>query len=106
MESWRQAFALLASPTSGLPPLDPRPGLRHAASVADDACWVTKDQAQGVSSYPYFILEMLTFCVPGIMVYATCILSGYIRCGRSDTQHHLATAFIDAYLCIVQSYIK
>ncbi|KZP22772.1 hypothetical protein FIBSPDRAFT_824255 [Athelia psychrophila] len=46
-----EAFALLASPTSGLPPLDPRPGLRHAGKVADDACWITQDAASGASYY-------------------------------------------------------
>ncbi|KIM84809.1 hypothetical protein PILCRDRAFT_817609 [Piloderma croceum F 1598] len=46
-----EAFALLASPTSGLPPLDIRPGLRHAATVADEACWITKDAATGTSWY-------------------------------------------------------
>lgn len=46
-----EAFALLASPTSGLPPLDPRPALKHAATIADDACWITKDAATGTSWY-------------------------------------------------------
>ncbi|KAF7979159.1 hypothetical protein HWV62_43415 [Athelia sp. TMB] len=46
-----EAFALLASPTSGLPPLDPQPGLRHAGKVADDACWITKDANTGVRVY-------------------------------------------------------
>ena len=43
-----QAFALLASPTFGLPPLDPRPGLKHAVTVADEACWITNDPETGV----------------------------------------------------------
>ncbi|KAG6812378.1 hypothetical protein H0H92_003191 [Tricholoma furcatifolium] len=38
-----EAFALLASPTRGLPPLDPRPALQHAAKIADEACYITGD---------------------------------------------------------------
>ncbi|KAG6910872.1 hypothetical protein DXG01_007189 [Tephrocybe rancida] len=38
-----EAFALLASPTYGLPPLDPRPALRHSFNIADEACHVTGD---------------------------------------------------------------
>ncbi|RDB25848.1 Ubiquinone biosynthesis protein COQ9, mitochondrial [Hypsizygus marmoreus] len=38
-----EAFALLASPNSGLPPLDPRPAFQHATKVADEACYATGD---------------------------------------------------------------
>lgn len=54
-----EAFALLASPTSGIPPLDPLPGLRHAAMVADDACRITNDSARGVSSVLRYIMSTL-----------------------------------------------
>ncbi|KAH9915115.1 uncharacterized protein B0H18DRAFT_1087640 [Fomitopsis serialis] len=36
-----EALALMASPTSGLPPLDPVPALKHTGSVADEACTFT-----------------------------------------------------------------
>ncbi|KAI0775066.1 hypothetical protein BD413DRAFT_532832 [Trametes elegans] len=42
-----EAFALLASPSSGLPPLDPIPGLKHVAKVADEACFATGDASVG-----------------------------------------------------------
>jgi len=40
-----QAFALLASPSSGLPPLDPLPAFKHASQVAQEACYVTGDSS-------------------------------------------------------------
>ncbi|KAF8150088.1 hypothetical protein B0H34DRAFT_785289 [Crassisporium funariophilum] len=46
-----EAFALLASPSSGLPPLDPRPALQHAAYVADEACYVTGDKSLQLDWY-------------------------------------------------------
>ncbi|KAI0787501.1 hypothetical protein C8Q74DRAFT_1252093 [Fomes fomentarius] len=42
-----EAFALLASPSSGLPPLDPLPGLKHVSRVADDACYIIGDTSVG-----------------------------------------------------------
>ncbi|KAI0696299.1 hypothetical protein C8T65DRAFT_710627 [Cerioporus squamosus] len=42
-----EAFALLASPTYGLPPLDPIPGLKHVSRVADDACYIVGDTSVG-----------------------------------------------------------
>ncbi|RPD74958.1 hypothetical protein L226DRAFT_463070, partial [Lentinus tigrinus ALCF2SS1-7] len=42
-----EAFALLASPTYGLPPLDPMPGLKHVSKVADDACYIIGDTSVG-----------------------------------------------------------
>ncbi|TBU33418.1 hypothetical protein BD311DRAFT_684781 [Dichomitus squalens] len=42
-----EAFALLASPSSGLPPLDPIPGLKHVSKIADDACYLTGDTSVG-----------------------------------------------------------
>lgn len=38
-----KAFALLASPRSGLPPLDPTAAVRNAARVADEACHIAGD---------------------------------------------------------------
>ncbi|EIM91476.1 uncharacterized protein STEHIDRAFT_91612 [Stereum hirsutum FP-91666 SS1] len=46
-----EAFALLASPQNGLPPLDVRPALRHATSVANDACIAIRDESLGPSWY-------------------------------------------------------
>ncbi|THH15339.1 hypothetical protein EW146_g5127 [Bondarzewia mesenterica] len=46
-----EAFALLVSPTSGLPPLDVRPALRHTASIADEACQIVGDASVGPSWY-------------------------------------------------------
>ncbi|KAI0267780.1 hypothetical protein BC834DRAFT_822134, partial [Gloeopeniophorella convolvens] len=51
LEHLTEAFALLASPTYGLPPLDPRPAIQHAASVADEACHVAQDASIGPSWY-------------------------------------------------------
>ncbi|KAI0636068.1 hypothetical protein C8Q77DRAFT_1051912, partial [Trametes polyzona] len=42
-----EAFALLASPASGLPPLDPVPGLKHVSKIADDVCYITGDTSVG-----------------------------------------------------------
>ncbi|PFH47849.1 hypothetical protein AMATHDRAFT_66633 [Amanita thiersii Skay4041] len=39
-----EAFALLASPVSGLPPLDPTPALNHAATVASEACYAAGEK--------------------------------------------------------------
>jgi len=46
-----EAFALLASPSSGLPPLDPLPALKHAAKVADEACFIAGDVSVGNAWY-------------------------------------------------------
>jgi hypothetical protein len=45
-----QAFALLAAPESGTPPIDPMPALGHAARIADEACYVAGDQSLRVSA--------------------------------------------------------
>ena len=44
-------MALLVSPASGIPPLDPRPALEHAVRVADEACFVTGDESLRVSFF-------------------------------------------------------
>ncbi|ETW83319.1 hypothetical protein HETIRDRAFT_55120, partial [Heterobasidion irregulare TC 32-1] len=46
-----EAFALLASPKYGLPPFDVRPALRHATSIADEACHLANDASTGTSWY-------------------------------------------------------
>ncbi|KAJ7745762.1 hypothetical protein B0H16DRAFT_1558190 [Mycena metata] len=46
-----EAFALLASPESGIPPVDPLPALKHAARVADEACYLSADQSLRLSWY-------------------------------------------------------
>ncbi|KZV64858.1 hypothetical protein PENSPDRAFT_756935 [Peniophora sp. CONT] len=46
-----EAFALLASPRTGLPPLDARTALKHATSVADEACHVVGDGSIGYDWY-------------------------------------------------------
>ena len=43
-----EAFALMISPTSGIPPIDPRPALMHAMSIADQACYLSGCQSTGV----------------------------------------------------------
>ena len=47
----RQAMALLASPTNGLPPLDPMPALKHAGNVADEACHIAGEHNVGVRAF-------------------------------------------------------
>ncbi|KAI0303676.1 hypothetical protein B0F90DRAFT_1815975 [Multifurca ochricompacta] len=46
-----EAFALVASPGLGIPPLDLRPAVQHAASIADEACRVAGDTSIGPSWY-------------------------------------------------------
>ena len=40
---------MLALPSSGLPPVDPRPAFHHASRIADEACYVTGDASLQVS---------------------------------------------------------
>ncbi|KAK7463391.1 hypothetical protein VKT23_006746 [Stygiomarasmius scandens] len=47
-----EAFALLASPERGIPPLDPRPALTHAIAIADEACHITGDTSLQLAWYP------------------------------------------------------
>nr|VWP00146.1 Beta-xylanase (EC [Ganoderma boninense] len=42
-----EAFALLATPSSGLPPFDPMPGLKHVSTIADDVCYLIGDTSVG-----------------------------------------------------------
>ncbi|KAI0312937.1 hypothetical protein OF83DRAFT_599056 [Amylostereum chailletii] len=51
LPSLPEAFALLGSPRSGLPPLDVRPALRHATAVADEACHIVGDTSVGPAWY-------------------------------------------------------
>jgi len=46
-----EALALMASPTSGLPPLDLIPALKHAGSVADEACHIVGEHTIGLAWY-------------------------------------------------------
>ncbi|TFY61133.1 hypothetical protein EVG20_g7167 [Dentipellis fragilis] len=46
-----EAFALLASPQYGIPPLDIRPAFWHTAGVADEACYAAKEPTIGLSWY-------------------------------------------------------
>lgn len=50
IEHLPEAFALLAS-SSSFVPVDPTPILRHAAQVADDACWIVDPTAKELSWY-------------------------------------------------------
>ena len=43
-----QAFALLLIPTSGLPPFEILPAVKHAASIADEACRLTQKYSPDV----------------------------------------------------------
>ncbi|KAI6108029.1 hypothetical protein F5141DRAFT_1120253 [Pisolithus sp. B1] len=45
-----EAFALLATSSSVLP-VDPTPIMKHAAYVADDACWIVDPSAKEMSWY-------------------------------------------------------
>ncbi|KAJ3762640.1 hypothetical protein EV360DRAFT_35288, partial [Lentinula raphanica] len=45
------AFALLATPEDGFPPLDPRPALKHAAKIADEAACISGDTSSQLSWY-------------------------------------------------------
>ncbi|PPQ67966.1 hypothetical protein CVT24_003159 [Panaeolus cyanescens] len=78
-----EAFALLASPSSGLPPLDPRPALKHAFKIADEACYVTGDEALQLDWYA----RRGSFAV----VYATAEL-------HQLTSPNTAPAFLDSLL--------
>ncbi|ESK93972.1 ubiquinone biosynthesis protein coq9 [Moniliophthora roreri MCA 2997] len=51
LEHLPQAFAILASPEQGLPPVDPRPALKHAAKIADEACHITGDTSLHLAWY-------------------------------------------------------
>jgi len=46
-----EAFALLASPSSGFPPLDLRPALKHSVRIADEACYIAGDTSMELSWY-------------------------------------------------------
>ncbi|KAJ7928812.1 hypothetical protein B0H13DRAFT_1966324 [Mycena leptocephala] len=46
-----EALALLAAPESGIPPIDLMPALKHAARIADEACYVAGDQSFRLSWY-------------------------------------------------------
>ena len=43
--SFMQAFALLISPSSGIHLFDPLPAVKHAARIAEKACYVTGDES-------------------------------------------------------------
>jgi hypothetical protein len=99
-----QAFALLASPTSGLPPLDIRPGLRHAATIADDACWITKDAATGVRQTPstYHFFNMSDTSSLDILVHSTRIISYYL-CGSRCAVPPIFQFQISITLCFTRT---
>ncbi|KAL0579301.1 hypothetical protein V5O48_002699 [Marasmius crinis-equi] len=46
-----EAFALLCSPENGWPPVDPRPALKHAATVANETCIITQDRSLQLDWY-------------------------------------------------------
>ncbi|KAF8335158.1 hypothetical protein F5887DRAFT_1273488 [Amanita rubescens] len=46
-----EAFALLISPSIGVPPLDPLPAIQHTANVADEACRAIRDQSLHLAWY-------------------------------------------------------
>jgi hypothetical protein len=50
-----QAFALLAAPESGIPPIDPMSALKHVARIADEACYVAGDKSLRVSTSLFFL---------------------------------------------------
>ncbi|EDR10076.1 uncharacterized protein LACBIDRAFT_318031 [Laccaria bicolor S238N-H82] len=46
-----EAFALMASPVSGSPPLDPIPGLKHATGIANQVCYISGDTSLQMAWY-------------------------------------------------------
>jgi len=40
-----KAFAILVTPSSTITPFDVLPALKHAARIADEACYLTKDKS-------------------------------------------------------------
>jgi len=46
-----EAFALLVSPSSGIPPSDPIKVVGHVFNVADEACYITGDQSLQLDWY-------------------------------------------------------
>jgi ubiquinone biosynthesis protein COQ9 len=46
-----EAFALLISPSSGMHLLDPLPAVKHAARIAEKACYVTGDESLQLKWY-------------------------------------------------------
>ncbi|KIJ98147.1 hypothetical protein K443DRAFT_104468 [Laccaria amethystina LaAM-08-1] len=46
-----EAFALMASPVSGSPPLDPMPALKHATGIADEVCYISGDASLQLAWY-------------------------------------------------------
>lgn len=57
-----QAYALLLTDSSGIPPLNPEPLLQHAAKIADEACSVAGEMSPGVSLYLRTIHAIITNC--------------------------------------------
>ncbi|KAF8271183.1 hypothetical protein EI94DRAFT_1721067 [Lactarius quietus] len=83
LEHLPEAFALVASPRLGVPPLDPRPAVQHAASVADEACRAVKDTSIGPSWYT----KRITLAA----IYASAEL-------HQLTSPQTASAFLDSLL--------
>jgi len=46
-----EAFALLISPSSSIHLFDPLPAVKHAARIADEACYVTRDKSLQLEWY-------------------------------------------------------
>ncbi|KAJ7761994.1 hypothetical protein DFH07DRAFT_415755 [Mycena maculata] len=46
-----EAFALLSVLESGTPPFDPVPAMKHAARIADEACYISGDASLRLSWY-------------------------------------------------------
>ncbi|KAF8972190.1 hypothetical protein BDZ97DRAFT_1913417 [Flammula alnicola] len=78
-----EAFALLASPTSGIHVLDPLPAIKHAAKVADEACYVTGEKSVQ--------LEWYARRISLAAVYAAAELHQF-------TSPHSAYSFLDSLL--------
>ncbi|KAI5892916.1 uncharacterized protein SCHCODRAFT_02627497 [Schizophyllum commune H4-8] len=51
LEHLPEAFALLASPEKGAPPLDPTPALKHTFSIANEAAYLAKDKTVQLEWY-------------------------------------------------------
>jgi ubiquinone biosynthesis protein COQ9 len=81
----QQAFAILISPSLGIPPIGLQPALKHAAQVADTACFVTGDKSLQVFFLPRLLRSPISDCISQFEWYArrACIATVYAAAGMS-----------------------
>ncbi len=85
----RQAFAILISPSLGYPPISLQPALKHAAQVADTACFVTGDKSLQVFFFPRLLRSPIFYCTSQLEWYArrACIAAVYAAAGTYMFAH-------------------